>query len=121
MYYKFGFERLEVWQRSRVLVKAIYGATKDFPSEEKYGITSQMQRSAVSIMANIAEGSSRFSKKEQSHFFQIAYSSGMETLSHLIIANDLEYISDEKLIEYRNQFKDITNMLNSLYKSSLRV
>jgi four helix bundle protein len=65
---KFSFEKLEVWRNAKGLTHLVYKATKDFPSEEKYGLVSQLRRSVMSVTSNIAEGSSRMSSKDQAHF-----------------------------------------------------
>jgi four helix bundle protein len=115
----FGFEKLNVWQESRELAKNVYFNIKDFPREEKFGIISQMRRSAVSVCSNIAEGSSRTSAKDQAHFYQLAYSSLMELMNQIIIANDLGYLNNEKENQYRLNIEKVANMLNSLRKSRL--
>jgi four helix bundle protein len=115
--YTFSFERLEVWNKSRLLTKKIYSLTKDFPDFEKFGIVSQLRRAVISVCSNIAEGSSRKSKKDQVHFYHIAFSSLMETLNQLIISNDLEYIDSLSLSESRKDIYTISMMLNGLCNS----
>lgn len=114
--YSFSFERLEVWNRSRLLTKSVYEITRDFPDIEKFGIASQLQRAMVSVCSNIAEGSSRKSKKEQCHFYSLSYSSLMESLNQLIISNDLGYVSDPELFLFRKEVHIISIMLNNLRK-----
>ena len=87
---------LDVWKRSIDLVIEIYSLTKKFPSNEKYGLISQMQRCAVSIPSNIAEGAARASKKEFSHFLSISLGSLAELDTQLIISNKLKYINDKE-------------------------
>jgi four helix bundle protein len=116
--YTFSFERLDVWTKSRLLTKSIYQLTRNFPVEEKYGITSQLRRAALSVCSNIAEGSSRKSKKDQSHFYNIAYSSLMETLNQLIISNDLDYLATQSLTDLRTEIHKISLMLNRLISYS---
>ncbi len=118
--YSFSFENLTVWQDTRVLVKKIYYDTRDFPDDEKFGLTNQIRRAALSVSSNIAEGSSRTTKKDQAHFYSIAYSSLMELLSQLILANDLNYLKAESLNEYRSETEKIANKLNALRKSILK-
>ena len=115
----FSFERLNVWQDSRSLAKEIYQDTKNFSDEEKFGLTNQMRRAAISVSSNIAEGTARTSQKDQAHFYQLAYSSLMELMNQIIISNDLGYISDEMVIDYRTKIEKVANMLNSLRKSRL--
>lgn len=113
----YGFEKLAVWQEVRIFVKSIYIMTKSFPQEEKYGLTDQLRRAAVSVSSNIAEGSNRKSSKDQSHFYQISYSSLMEVLSQLIISFDLRYISEEEYESKRNSIEKLSYLLNQLNKS----
>ena len=112
--YTFSFERLEVWNKSRLLTKSIYHLTNKFPDSEKFGITSQLRRAVISVCSNIAEGSSRKSKKDQSHLYNIAFSSLMETLNQLIISSDLDYLETHILSELRNEIHTISLMLNRL-------
>ena len=114
--YTFSFEKLEVWQNSRIFILDIYKLTSKFPSNELFGLTSQIKRSSVSIATNIAEGTSRNTKNDRAHFLTISYSSAMETLNHLIISNDLNYISDVDYKESREKIEKICNQINSLKK-----
>lgn len=99
------------------LAKHVYELTKDFPKSELYGLSSQLQRAAVSIPSNIAEGSVRFSAKEQSRFYEVAYGSLMETLSQLILAEKLNYVNKERLEDIRLDIGSISRMLNALAKN----
>ncbi len=112
----FYFEKLDVWQASRVFVKNIYALTSDFPAEEKYGLVSQLRRATISIPANIAEGMSRGTEKDKAQFINQAFSSAIEVVNLLILGNDLHFITDEKYDSLRSELEKITNMLNSLYK-----
>ena len=117
--YQFAFEKLDVWNESRKLTKSLYLKTKTFPEYEKFGLNSQIQRAAVSICSNIAEGSSRRSLKEQKMFYQIAYSSLMEVMNQIIISADLNFIDDYFLKETRERVLRISRMLNGLRNSTL--
>ena len=86
---EFGFERLDIWQNSRILVKDVYQMVAKFCQEEKYGLSDQLRRAVISIPSNIAEGSGRFSIKEKIHFTEIAYGSLMEVVCQTILAVDL--------------------------------
>jgi four helix bundle protein len=112
--YTFSFERLDVWNKSRLLTKKIYIKTQSFPDSEKFSITGQIRRAIISVCSNIAEGSSRKSKKDQSHFYNMAFSSLMEVLNQLIISNDLEFLETQILIDLRNDIHTISLMLNRL-------
>lgn len=114
--YVFSFEKLDVWQNSREFVLDIYKLTKKFPLSEIYGVTSQIKRSATSIAKNIAEGTSRNTKKDKAHFLTISYSSTMETLNHLIISKDLDYLSEEDYLICREKLEKIGNQINNLKK-----
>ena len=74
----YSFEKLEVWQHARRLSVWVYKITKDFPPEEKYGLVAQMKRAALGVGSNIAEGTSRMTSKDQSHFSTMAFSSTVE-------------------------------------------
>ena len=103
--YKFGFEKLEVWQNSIQLSKLIYNLTLSFPKEETYGLTSQIRRAMISVSSNIAEGSSKNSLKDQARFSEIAFGSLLEVLNQIILAFELSYISEENYIDCRNKIE----------------
>ena len=112
--YTFSFERFEVWNKSRLLTKKIYKLTQDFPEWEKFGLTGQLRRAVISVCSNLAEGSSRKSKRDQAHFYNIAFSSLMETLNQLIISNDLDFMDDQTLLLLRSDIHTISLMINNL-------
>lgn len=93
MEYVFSFEKLNVWIDSKELVKLIYLVTKDFPSEEKFGLTNQLRRASISVASNSAEGTSRKTSKDKSHFTTLSFSSLMEVLNQIIIAKELNFLS----------------------------
>lgn len=113
----FAFEELEVYQIARQYVKSIYELSNVFPAKEDFALTSQIRRAAVSITSNIAEGTSRFSLKDKSHFTEIAYGSLMETYSQLQVAVDLEYIEREKMEQIAPIVVELRNKLSALRKS----
>jgi len=116
----YSFEKLIVWQKSRKLAVIIYKATRDFPKEEMFGMTSQIRRCSISMSSNIAEGSGRHTAKDKARFTEIAYSSALELINQLIISLDLEYISEENYLKIRPEIEEITFMLDSLYKAQLK-
>jgi four helix bundle protein len=118
-YHQFSFEKLAVWQEARLLAKEIYLVTNNFPSEEKFGLSQQIRRAAVSICSKIAEGTSRHSAKDQAYFTTIAYGSLMELLNQAIIANDLEYVSEKQLASIREKVQPLSFKLSNLKKSQL--
>ncbi len=115
----YSFEKLKVWNDGRNLVTWVYAVTKNFPSEEKLGLVSQMKRAAVSVVSNIAEGSSRKSAKDQAHFYQIAYSSLIELLNQTIIAADLYFLSSNDLEQGRSKIEFILFELAGLRNACL--
>lgn len=114
----FQFERLNAYQYSRQLVKAIYELTKFFPQEEKFGLTSQIRRAAVSVPSNLAEGSGRRSPKDQMHFFEIAFGSALEVFCQLTLAEDLGFISTAQAAETKQLLQSITKLISGLKKST---
>ena len=115
--YLFPFEKLEVWQLAKELVLSIYDISKKFPSNEKYGLTSQINRAVISIASNLAEGSSRISKKDQAYFSQLAYSSLMEVVCQLNIGMDLGYLKKEEYAMLRQKIMILSNKINALHRS----
>ena len=91
------FRELKVWQKGHLLTLDVYGATKSFPREERYGLTSQVRRSCTSIPANIAEGCDRTGDTELARFLQIAMGSASEFEYHLLLARDLDYLSPKPM------------------------
>lgn len=115
-----SFTQLRTWQSSRVLATDIYKLTSQFPDDEKFGLTSQIRRSVVSVAANIAEGFSRSGIKEKTQFYSIALGSLTETLSHAFIAHDLGYIQGKELQLIEEKVVEIHKMTNGLIKSAGR-
>ncbi len=111
---KFSFEKLDVWKNSINLTVTIYKLTDNFPTRENYNLISQIRRACVSVSSNIAEGNYRISNKDRGHFLTMAYSSLMEVINQLIIANRLNYVTDEKLNHLRNDIFLIANQINKL-------
>lgn len=113
----FRFEKLDIWKKSVDFASDIYRITESFPSKEQFGLTSQMRRSAVSISANLAEGSSRASNKDFARFVEIAYGSLCETVSHLYIAYKQKLLTNE---QYKNLYRaadELARMLSSFRNS----
>jgi four helix bundle protein len=107
-------EKLDVWTKSIEFVVHVYRETEDFPKEEKFGLTSQLRRAAVSIPANIAEGAGRQSVKEFAHFLSNAQGSASEVDTELIIANRLGYLGEDKYLTLRGKLDDIGRMITGL-------
>lgn len=112
------FKDLENWKRSRLFCSEIYILTATFPTEEKFGLTNQLRRAAVSIASNIAEGCSRSSNKDFSRFLEIAIGSAYEIETQLLIAFDLHFITIENLNTLSDTLGDIVRM-TSKFRTTL--
>ena len=108
------FRKYTVWNFAMELATDIYGYTANFPKEEKYGLAGQIQRAAVSISSNIAEGASRKSEVEFIHFLEIALGSAFELETQLIIANRVGYISDDDITRLLDRLHSIQKGVNHL-------
>ena len=107
-------EKLEVWSRAVDFVTAIYRMMDGFPKEEKFGLTSQVRRAAVSIPANIAEGAARESPKEFAHFLSNAQGSASELATELLIAHRLRFMSEKDYSELNSELDNIGRMIFGL-------
>jgi four helix bundle protein len=106
-----NFKELKIWQKARILVKEIYLLTKKYPADERFGLTSQTRRAAVSIMLNIAEGSGRKTNADFSHFLDISVGSIREVQSAIIVAFDLEYIIENELNMFEYKCIELQKMI----------
>lgn len=111
------FKELKVWHKTHNLVLEVYGITKNFPKEEIYCLVNQMRRAAISVSANIAEGSKRKTSKDRGHFIVIAETSLEELKYYLLLAADLSYISSEESEKLLEQSREIGRMLTGFYNS----
>ena len=111
-----SFRDLQIWQRGIVLVERIYQATISFPKEERYGLTSQIRRSAVSIPSNIAEGFGRGFKNEYKQFLFITIGSASELITQLTISDRLEYLSSKNAGDLIDEVEQISKMTMALIK-----
>ena len=112
-----SYRDLVVWQKAMALVSAVYQLTRAFPDSERFGLTSQIQRAAVSIPSNIAEGQGRLATKEFRQFLGIARGSLKELETHLLISIDLAYASPENVHPCLGLTDEIGRMLNALIKA----
>ena len=117
----FSFEKLIAWNEARLLTKNIYKITKTFPDEERFGLTNQLRKALISVCSNLAEGSSRVHSKEQSQFYQISYSSLMESLNQIIISFDLDYIDLQTYETIRSDVEKCSRLINSLRNSTRKI
>jgi len=111
------YRELIVWQKSVDLVEAIYRISQRFPGDERFGLTAQLRRAAVSIPSNIAEGQSRGTARDFNKFLDIANGSLAELETQLIIAARLSYITSEELDIALSKSAEIGRLLNGLQKS----
>jgi four helix bundle protein len=111
-----SYKDLNVWKASMELVCEVYEVTRNFPDTERYGLTSQMRRCAISVPSNIAEGWSRNSARSFISYLNIAAGSMSELLTQLEIARRINYISDEKTIHLNLKGIEISKMLYMLTK-----
>ncbi len=109
---------LTAWKAAHELVIAIYEVTKSFPPEEKFGLTVQIQKAAVSITSNIAEGFSRNSMKEKLQFFSTALASLTEVQNQILIARDVKYLSQEIFLSLFDKATTTNRILSGLIKST---
>ncbi len=109
----FRFEKLEVRQKAVEYADCVYSATRTFPNEERFGLTSQTRRSAVSVSSNIAEGSGRSSNADFARFVEIAYGSLMECVSQSHMGKRQQILSDPS-------FTELNERADQLARSSLR-
>ena len=110
------FQTLEVWKKGHKLVLSLYKATAYFPSEERYGLTSQIRRAGVSVPANIAEGCGHQSEPEFARYLQLAAASATELQYHIILARDLSYLEPERYKELAETVEEIKKMLSAFIK-----
>ena len=111
-----NFKELQVWQEGRILAKEIYILSKSLPDDEKFGLISQIKRCAISIPANIAEGSAKDSQKDFARYLQISLGSCFELESHLILCQDLEIIDIQQSNISINNIQRIQRRIASFIK-----
>ncbi len=105
------FKKLEIWKRSRLLVKSVYIILKLFPETEKFGLVSQLKRAVISVPSNISEGCGRRTNKDLSRFLDIAVGSLCEIETQLYLAQDLSFISNEQTDIILNETIEIRKMI----------
>ena len=113
----FNFEKLDVWQKAIDFADLIYNETRAFPAEERFGLTNQLRRAAVSISSNIAEGSSRSSRTDFARFAEIAAGSVFEAVSQSFIARRQSFFSEDQFRNIYTNAEQLSRMLSDLRKS----
>jgi four helix bundle protein len=109
-------KNLKVYQKSIELVSDIYALTQKFPSHEKFGLTSQLRRSAISIPSNIAEGASRKTEKERKRFYEISRSSLVELDTQIGISISLGYLNNNQITKLEKLANEVFAMLSAMSK-----
>jgi four helix bundle protein len=115
----FNYEKLETWQEAIVFAELIYSATRRFPNDERFGLTNQMRRAAVSISSNLAEGSSRNSRNDFARFVEMATGSVFEIVSQASIAQKQGFLSDDDFKNIYKSSEKLGRMLSGLRRSLL--
>ena len=113
----FNFEKLEVWKKAIDFADLVYKQTQSFPLEERFGLTNQLRRAAVSISSNIAEGSSRSSKTDFARFTEIAAGSVFEVVSQAFIAQRQNFLVEDRFRKIYADAEELSRMLSGLRKS----
>jgi len=107
-----NFKKLNIWVNAMSLTKDVYLITSNFPREEKFGLVSQINRSCISVPSNIAEGSSRSSNKEFSHYIKIALGSLFELETQIILSGEFKMVNDQDLNLLLDKISTLQKMLN---------
>lgn len=111
------YKKLEVWKKAHALTIDIYKLSNKFPSEERYGMVSQIRRATASIPMNIAEGSGSLYEKEFIRFLGIARRSACEVEYQIILCKNLEYVNELEYMQLSSELKTVSRMLNGLIKN----
>jgi len=112
-----NFKRLQVWLKAHLLVLEIYKITNTFPNSEKFCLVNQMRRAAISVAANIAEGSKRSTLKDKRHLLVIAQTSLEELKYYFLLSYDLKYINKSKGEDLTNNAREVGRMMTGLSKN----
>lgn len=112
-----NYKELKVWQKAVQLATDVYYHTQDFPKEERFGLTLQIRKSAVSISSNIGEGAGRLNKNEFIQFLGVAHGSASELDTQLIVANNFQFLNDDIFEELSGTINEIKKMIFKLIES----
>ena len=113
----FNFEKLDVWRKAIDLADLVYKSTRTFPTDERFGLTNQMRRAAVSVSSNIAEGTSRISQSDFKRFVEIATGSVFEVISQAFVGRRQGFLNEEAFSQLYASAEEIGRMLSGLRKS----
>jgi four helix bundle protein len=112
-----SYRELQVWRLSMQLTKDVYAVTKNFPSDERFGLISQLRRAAVSIRSNIAEGQARYSQREFLRFLSNARGSLAEVETQLLLSTELGYVPESEMQKLTRKTAEVGRLLNGLYSA----
>jgi four helix bundle protein len=115
----FNFEKLDVWQKSIHFADFVYKNTRSFPADERFGLTNQLRRAAISVSSNISEGSSRSSKTDFARFIEIAAGSVFEVTSQAFVARRQDFLTEDQFRRIYMNAEELSRMLSGLRKSLL--
>ena len=115
----FNFEKLEVWQKAIAFADSVYAMTRHFPADERFGLTNQMRRAAVSVSSNVAEGSGRMSRKDFARFVEIATGSLFEVISQAHIGRNQGFLTEPQFEGLYLLAEEQSRMLSGLRRSLL--
>jgi four helix bundle protein len=113
----FNLEKLDVWKKAIEFADLVYNSTRTFPAEERFGLTNQMRRAAVSISSNIAEGTSRISQTDFKRFVEIATGSVFEVMSQAFVGRRQGWLNDNSFSQLYSAAEEVGRMLSGLRKS----
>ena len=113
------FSDLHAWQEAHKLILFVYKLTKKFPKDEKFGLTNQSRRAAISISSNIAEGFGRGTSKNKNHFYTISKTSLAELQSQMMVAEDLEYANKKEFDDIEKQSIVTDKLLSGLMRTAM--
>jgi four helix bundle protein len=116
----FNFEKLDAWKKAVALAGLVYETTKSFPADERFGLTNQLRRAAVSISSNLPEGCSRSSQQDFARIVEIAAGSAFEVASQAVIARDQGHLNEAAFRSIQSAALEITRMLSGLRQTLLR-
>lgn len=114
---KHNFKKLKIWQNAMSICKEVFAVTKEFPKSELYSLTSQINRAVVSVPSNIAEGSSRSSKKDFKRFLEIALGSLFELQTQIVLANYKDYINNNEINYLEEKIEELQKMISGFMRS----
>lgn len=110
------FEDIKAWQEARDLTKQIYGVTKSYPFNKDYGLVDQIRRASISVMANVAEGFDSKTNTEFVNFLTYSQRSASELQSHLYVALDQQYVTDEQFNRLYEKCREVKNLIGGFIK-----